>query len=171
MKRYPSIPRSVRSFRAYVFDKIDGSNLRFEWDEKKGWFRFGTRHKVIDASHPVFGGAQSIFEARFADELEKIARENRASRILKVHLKIGRLSGIITDSLMFAFEAMKHEHPLLLSAEIVINEIPLVYECNECNHTFETEDIYFPDCPKCKSCNLNIISGEEQHIENVEVEI
>jgi len=105
------------------------------------------------------------------EELEKIARENRATKVLKVNLKIGRLSGIVTDSLMFAFEAMKHEHPLLLSAEIVINEIPLVYRCNECNHTFETEDMYFPACPGCESYNLNIISGEEQHIENVEVEV
>jgi hydrogenase nickel incorporation protein HypA/HybF len=105
------------------------------------------------------------------DELEKIARENRATKILRVNLKIGRLSGIVTDSLMFAFEAMKHEHPLLSSAKIVIAEIPLVYKCNECNQTFDTENIYFPACPRCVSYNLNIISGEEQHIENVEVEV
>lgn len=105
------------------------------------------------------------------DELTRIARENNATKITLVKLKIGKMSGIVVDSLKFAFDAIKLEHPIMTTAEIIINEIPLIYECNDCNTTFETEDIYFPACTNCKSYNLAIISGEEQHIENVEVEV
>ena len=105
------------------------------------------------------------------DELTRIARENNAKKITLVSLKIGRMSGIVTDSLKFAFDAIKLEHPILLSAEISINEVPLVYQCNDCNKTFEAADIYFPSCTKCESYNLEVISGEEQHIENVELEV
>jgi hydrogenase nickel incorporation protein HypA/HybF len=105
------------------------------------------------------------------DELSRIARENNAKKITLVKLKIGKMSGIVTDSLTFAFDAIKLENPLISSAEIIIDEVPLIYECNDCGNTFETDDIYFPSCSKCKLYNLKIISGEEQHIENVEVEV
>lgn len=104
------------------------------------------------------------------DELTRIARENNAKKITSIKLKIGKLSGIVTDSLVFAFDAIKLENPLISSADIVINEIPLVYNCNDCGAAFETDDIYFPSCKKCGSYNLTLISGEEQHIENVEIE-
>lgn len=105
------------------------------------------------------------------DELTRIAGENNAKKVLTVNLKIGRLSGIVTDSLKFAFDAIKADNPLIASSEIVVNEVPLVYKCNECGKSFEAPDIYFPACKGCGSNDLKIISGEEQHIENVELEI
>ncbi len=105
------------------------------------------------------------------DELKRIALENNATKINNVKLKIGKMSGIVTDSLQFAFDAVKLEHPLLVDTEVFIEEIPLTYECNDCKVTFGADDIYFPSCPECKSNNLKLISGEEQDIENVELEV
>lgn len=105
------------------------------------------------------------------DELKRIARENNAIKITLVKLKIGKMSGIVTDSLKFAFDVIKNEHPIMASAEILIHEIPLVYQCNECSTTFETGDVYFTACTHCSADNVKIISGEEQHIENVEMEV
>lgn len=105
------------------------------------------------------------------DELHRIAENTRAKKILNVKLKIGKMSGIVTDSLKFAFDVIKLEQPLMSSAEIMIEEVPLVYECNECGRSFETDTLYFPSCPDCDSYNLTIVSGEEQHIENVEIEV
>ena len=105
------------------------------------------------------------------DELLRIGRENNAKRITAVSLKIGKMSGIVTDSLKFAFDAVKLEHPELLTAEVMINEVPLIYECNDCDNSFDTDSFHFPACPECGSYNLKLISGEEQDIENVELEI
>jgi hydrogenase nickel incorporation protein HypA/HybF len=105
------------------------------------------------------------------DELMKIARENNAKKIVNVKLKIGKMSGIVTDSLKFAFDAVKLEYSLLSSAEIFIDEVPLMYKCNDCKKSFKTDNIYFPSCPDCTSYNIKLVSGEEQHIENVEVEV
>ena len=58
-----------------------------------------------------------------------------------------------------------------MTAEVTINEVPLIYECNDCDKSFEADDFYFPACPECDSYNLTLISGEEQHIENVELEV
>ncbi|HDN95128.1 MAG TPA: hydrogenase maturation nickel metallochaperone HypA [Nitrospirae bacterium] len=105
------------------------------------------------------------------DELLRIGRENNAKSITRVSLKIGKISGIVTDSLKFAFDAVKLEHPVMLTAELTINEVPLIYDCNDCDKSFEADNFYFPSCPECDSFNLTLISGEEQDIENVELEV
>ncbi|RJQ50584.1 MAG: hydrogenase maturation nickel metallochaperone HypA [Nitrospiraceae bacterium] len=105
------------------------------------------------------------------EELKRIAAENNAKKVTNVKLKIGKMSGIVTDSLIFAFDAVKLEHPLLSSATISVDEVPLVYACSKCGKAFETDDLYPASCPDCNSYNLKILSGEEQHIENVEVEV
>lgn len=133
------------------------------------------------------------------DELIRIADKNNAKNILKVNLKIGKMSGIVTDSLKFAFDAVKLEHPILISTAICIEEIPLVYECIDCGKTFSPqdgsalsvrlsgfaeanespeatgadtpEDAVFPFCRDCNSFNLKVLSGEEMDIANLEVEV
>jgi len=105
------------------------------------------------------------------DELMRIARDNNAKKVTGVKLKIGKMSGIVTDSLMFAFDAVKLEHPMLSSATILIEEVPLMYGCEKCNKTFETENLPFQSCPFCGSYSLKLLSGEEMHIENVEVDV
>jgi hypothetical protein len=62
MKGYPSIPK----FRAgvqklYTFDKVDGSQLRFQYSAKRGWYKFGTRHRLFDRTDQVFGEAVDLF--------------------------------------------------------------------------------------------------------------
>ncbi len=85
MKLYPSISRSTgqdfRQFEAYVFDKLDGSNLRVEWTRKRGWFKFGTRQRLFDETDEVFGEAIPLFRNTLADDLEKVARDERWNMI------------------------------------------------------------------------------------------
>ena len=86
MKDYPSIPRSTgqdfREFDAYVFDKLDGSNLRWEWARKSGWYKHGTRTRLFDETDEVFGGAIAIFQRTLAEPLIKIARDERWERMI-----------------------------------------------------------------------------------------
>ncbi len=105
------------------------------------------------------------------DELTRIAKENDAKSITSVNLRIGRSSGIVIDSLKFAFDAIKLENSLIASAEIHIEDVPLRYKCSECEKDFELESIHFPSCPFCKSFRLKILSGEEMDIANMELEV
>ncbi|NOZ69740.1 MAG: hydrogenase maturation nickel metallochaperone HypA [Deferribacteres bacterium] len=105
------------------------------------------------------------------DEVMRIARQNNARRVLSVRLKIGQLSGIQSGCLRFAFDAVKLEHPVLSSAEILISEIPLRYRCVECGRDFDAGGRIAVSCEACGGRDLKVISGEEQHLENVELEI
>jgi hypothetical protein len=88
MKAYPSISRATgMTFQeipnAYVFDKLDGSNLRFEWTRKrKQWMKFGTRTRLFDASDWQFGRAIKIFAETLADPVAKIATDQRWESVI-----------------------------------------------------------------------------------------
>lgn len=60
MKQYPSISHDpVKGSPFYVFDKLDGSNMRVEWHPKKGFWKFGSKTQLVDPkSSPL--GAMSI---------------------------------------------------------------------------------------------------------------
>lgn len=81
MKYYPSIPRSTgqnfREFEAYVFDKLDGSNLRAEWTRKRGWDKFGTRERLFDESDEVFGEAIKLFHETVAPDVDPVIKDQR----------------------------------------------------------------------------------------------
>ncbi len=87
MKDYPAIPQSIGTeFReipnAYVFDKLDGSNLRFEWSSKTGWYKFGTRTRLFDENDWQFGRAIPLFHQTLGDPIAKIATDQRWGRVI-----------------------------------------------------------------------------------------
>lgn len=77
VKSYPSLPYATECHLPIVaFDKLDGSNVRAEWTKKKGWCKFGTRHRLVDASDPVFGKVPGIIVAKYGDDLAKALSDN-----------------------------------------------------------------------------------------------
>lgn len=82
MYLYPSIqgPNKAPHDRCVAFEKIDGSNLRWEWSKKGGWNKFGTRHCLFDATDKDFGCAIALFKAKYAEPLEKAIRDSKQYR-------------------------------------------------------------------------------------------
>jgi hypothetical protein len=66
----------------HTFAKMDGSNLRFEWSKKRGWYKAGTRTRLLDEHDPIFGQAPSLFKENLADFCEKVAVDNRWDRVV-----------------------------------------------------------------------------------------
>lgn len=78
MKDYPSIPRTFTALQSvYVFDKLDGSNLRCEWSKKQGWYKFGKRTGLLDHTNPLLLPAPQVFRETIADDVEKVLRDQR----------------------------------------------------------------------------------------------
>ncbi len=57
-----------------AFDKLDGSNLRFEYSKKNGFYKFGSRNVLLDRNHPL-GKGIDIFLNKYNEGLSKIFRE------------------------------------------------------------------------------------------------
>lgn len=77
MKEYPTIDRPPQNVPIYAFDKLDGSNIRAEWTRKRGFFKFGSRKRLVGEDDPLLGKAQSLILAKYADDLERIFRKQR----------------------------------------------------------------------------------------------
>lgn len=65
-----------------AFDKLDGSNIRAEWTSKKGWHKFGTRHRLVDATDPMFGRAPELVLNKYGDSLAKALKDARYDRAM-----------------------------------------------------------------------------------------
>lgn len=66
MKDYPTISRIVRyGVPVYVFDKLDGSLIRVEWSRKRGFYKFGKRHGLLDDSNPILRRAEQLFTKKY----------------------------------------------------------------------------------------------------------
>jgi hypothetical protein len=73
MKSYPSINKHIRSdLYIYAFDKLDGSNIRAEWNSKKGFYKFGSRTELIDINSKPFGQAIPLLKDKFEKDLSVI---------------------------------------------------------------------------------------------------
>jgi hypothetical protein len=85
VKQYPSILRDNKGLptgsQVWLFDKLDGSNLRFEWDHKRGWHLFGTRTQLLKPDHPWLGPAIPMFLTHWAAPLENLARTQKWQNI------------------------------------------------------------------------------------------
>lgn len=79
MKTYWSIggPASGHHKPCYAFVKYDGSNMRFEWSRKRGWYKFGTRKTMIDETSKIFGPAIPLFLEKYGDELAKVFKKEK----------------------------------------------------------------------------------------------
>lgn len=97
--------------------------------------------------------------------LEK-AEENKLKNIRKITLKIGDFSGVMKDSLMFAFQGASKETPLE-NTELVIDRVKATGECSNCNIIFEIEH-FNKLCPKCNEFCSNILTGYELYIDTLD---
>jgi hypothetical protein len=73
MKQYGSIPyyKNYIGHDIIAFDKLDGSNIRFEWSRKRGFYKFGTRKMMIDRSHKEYGFAIDLFMSKYAEGIDE----------------------------------------------------------------------------------------------------
>ena len=106
MKQYPSMTADIRrSLPVYAFNKLDGSNIRAEWSRKNGFYKFGSRKVLIDATHPL-GEAEKLICTKYEDDLSKIFRKARFERVIVFFEFLGENS--------FAGRHTEEEHDVVL---------------------------------------------------------
>ena len=95
-------------------------------------------------------------------------RKSGYSRIESVNLRIGRASGIMSDALLFAFDAIKVD-TMARDAALHIEEVPVTGLCRDCGSSFIVEEEYILFCPQCKGNSFHITAGREMDIVDMEV--
>ena len=106
---------------------------------------------------------QSLLES-----CEEHARQNEASKVTKVVVKIGVLSGVEPDLLKTAFDTFK-EQTICHDANFLINIQKIEIFCHKCNTKSTLEKHEF-SCPKCESVDIRITDGEDMYLMSLELE-
>jgi len=113
-----------------------------------------------------------MHEYSIVDSLLQLAEEhaikNRATKVTKLEIKIGVLSGVEPELLKTAFDTFK-EGTMCENAEFIMNIQPVVVRCRKCNtQSTLKKDEYL--CPHCGSGDLEIIDGEDMYLMSLELE-
>jgi hydrogenase nickel incorporation protein HypA/HybF len=90
------------------------------------------------------------------------------SGIESIKVKIGKASGVVPDSLLFAFESMKAD-TIAEKASLLIEEIPVSAFCNNCKTNFTVDEAYVVCCPNCNSFSIRVDTGRELNVDEMEV--
>ncbi len=97
------------------------------------------------------------------------AEANDAEIVRTVTAKIGRLAGVDSNALYFAYDAVKEEYPLLKDSKLIIETVPITGQCEDCGKTDTYEEMFFA-CSSCGSFSVKLLTGEELTISNIEVD-
>lgn len=99
--------------------------------------------------------------------VEAVAEKLGDTPIARVTLEIGRLSGVVVESVRFCFPVVA-QGTTLENAELVVVEPAGAAQCRDCGQAFELDDPILL-CPACESANVAIDSGDQLRIRSVEV--
>lgn len=70
MKAYPSIETKIDFKKSYyIFDKLDGSNIRAEWNPKKGFYKFGSRTQLLSEEQKTLWPSKDAIIEKFSEQL------------------------------------------------------------------------------------------------------
>ncbi|MTJ09614.1 hydrogenase maturation nickel metallochaperone HypA [Anabaena sp. UHCC 0204] len=109
-----------------------------------------------------------MHELGITQNIIAIVSENAQNKkVQRVLLEIGKLSAIMPEAIRFCFEICA-QGTIVEGAILEIIEIPGTAKCRQCGTTFPI-DKPFGIC-ECGSVQLDLITGEELKIKEIEVE-
>jgi hydrogenase nickel incorporation protein HypA/HybF len=126
---------------------------------------------VVSLQIADWGESFAMHELAIAQNILEIVQQsvpgNQAKSVRGIRIRVGRLSGIAPDSLDFCFNAIVNDTDMQ-KARLAIEQVPTFSQCKTCAHRFGIEDWIFT-CPVCQSTNLDLISGKELEIVDIEL--
>ena len=107
---------------------------------------------------------------RILDVVLRHAAGQRISKIVRIHLRIGELSDLQGEWIQHYFDYLSRG-TLAENAQLAITRAPIVVSCSACARSFEIkrEELGHATCPDCGEPGLELVSGREYFIENMEV--
>jgi hydrogenase nickel incorporation protein HypA/HybF len=113
-----------------------------------------------------------MHEFSLALNIADIALENavkaNATKVYRIEIDVGKLSGVQVSALEFALK-MSIKDTILEGTEIKINEIAGKARCTKCQTIFDINEIYYA-CPNCSTFENELLQGQELRVKSIEIE-
>ena len=98
---------------------------------------------------------------------EHLSEEQKFS-VKYVRVKIGKLTNILTDSLIFGFDALTKETNLD-GVILEVEHIPLTIDCGDCGKSTSLDNYIFK-CPHCQGTSISVVAGSELMVSEIELD-
>ena len=95
--------------------------------------------------------------------------KQRNVQVSAVHLRLGALSGVVKDALLFSYDVACQETPLQ-GSRLIIEEVPVTVFCPQCNDRRVLESVQSFTCPECGTLAGQVLQGKELEVFALEVE-
>lgn len=114
-----------------------------------------------------------MHELSIALSMIELATEEAERRggvpVVALHLKLGPLSGVVKDALLFSYEVACNG-TLLEGSRLVIEDVPVVIYCWQCQREQQLESIQRFCCPVCGTLSSDVVRGRELEFVAMELE-
>ena len=97
------------------------------------------------------------------------AERRGGARVNALYLKLGPLSGVVKDALLFSYEVACHG-TLLEGSQLIIEDVPLVIYCRACQSERQLESVQRFSCPVCGTLSSDVVRGRELEFVAMEIE-
>jgi hydrogenase nickel incorporation protein HypA/HybF len=95
--------------------------------------------------------------------------EQTGTQVREVRLRIGVLSGIMKESLLFCYD-IAIQDTALAGSMLVVREVPVIIYCPVCGEEKELPGVQGFRCPVCDTPSGDIRQGRELEIESMVVD-
>ena len=109
----------------------------------------------------------SITQSILSIVLEQ-AKAVQASKITKINLTIGELSGIVDECVQFYFDLLSKD-TIAVEASLSFDRPSTKLRCRNCATTFSPDNLDWA-CPNCREQKIEIVSGRECYVSSIEVD-
>ena len=96
------------------------------------------------------------------------AGRNNARKIVKITVKAGEMRGVVESQMKFCFGFMAKD-TIAENAELVIEKVEISASCKSCGMKFTVREFNFT-CGSCSSSDLEIHTGKELMVKDIEVD-
>lgn len=117
---------------------------------------------------PIFMHELSIAVSMVEMATDEAARRG-SSRVSAVHLKLGPLSGVVKDALLFSYELACEGTPLE-GSQLVVEDVGVVVFCAACRVETTLASIQDFRCGACGEHAGEVVSGRELEVVALEIE-
>ena len=101
-------------------------------------------------------------------EMAEEEAQRHGGQVLAVHLKLGALSGVVKEALLSSYE-MACEATALADSRLIVEEIPIVVFCAQCQARRGLTSAQWICCPECGTPSSEIVQGKELEVVALEI--
>ena len=102
-------------------------------------------------------------------EMAEEEADRRGATVSAVHLKLGALSGVVKEALLASYE-MACANTVLAGSKLIVDEVPIVVFCPQCQATRGISSAQWICCPDCGTPSSDVVQGRELEVVALEIQ-